>query len=246
LSCNAQVKVASSTAPTGCVALGTPSATANLPLGAALKGKFIVVKTVSTNAIGSTATYSASTTAVADDPLIPRVTGTETVGSTLTTSNGTWTGAVVPVTLTMTGARYEGYPILGIQDALRYAGYKTPRTGVYDARTVADVIKFQKSQDLVADGQVGRKTWAKMRALTTVATPAFTYRWLRCSAPILVKPILSPTLAPTSCTVISGATDSTYVLSAADRGKAVIAEVSATNVRETPKVRWSISTALIP
>jgi hypothetical protein len=157
-----------------------------------------------------------------------------------------WTGALVPITLTKTGPKYEGYPIYGIQESLRFAGYKTPRTGAYDARTVSDVMQFQRSQGLTVDGQVGRKTWAKMTSQTTLATPTFAYRWLRCAATVVTKPLFAPTLAPASCVVISGATASTYLATQADRGKAIVVEVTASSVRETPKIRWSVSTALIP
>jgi peptidoglycan hydrolase-like protein with peptidoglycan-binding domain len=246
LACNAQVKVATATLPAGCSPIGTGSANATLALTAAVKGKFIAVKTMASNSLGVTSTYSASTTAVVEDLLTPKITGTETVGSTLTANTGAWTGSVVPITLTQTGPKYQGYPIYGIQEALRFAGYKTPRTGVYDGRTANDVMQFQRAHGLTDDGQVGRKTWSKMKAQKSTSTPTFTYRWMRCTATIAIKPVLSPALAPTSCSVVQNATLSTYTLTLADRGKTVLVEVTAAKVKETPKTRWSVTTGLIP
>jgi peptidoglycan hydrolase-like protein with peptidoglycan-binding domain len=39
--------------------------------------------------------------------------------------------------------------------------------GTFGAKTKAEVIKFQKSRGLTADGVVGAKTWSSLRTLTT-------------------------------------------------------------------------------
>ncbi|BAZ41013.1 peptidoglycan-binding domain 1 protein [Calothrix sp. NIES-4101] len=43
--------------------------------------------------------------------------------------------------------------------------------GIFGAKTKAEVIKFQKSRNLTADGIVGAKTWSSLRSLTTHDIP---------------------------------------------------------------------------
>jgi peptidoglycan hydrolase-like protein with peptidoglycan-binding domain len=43
--------------------------------------------------------------------------------------------------------------------------------GIFGAKTKAEVIKFQKSRNLTADGIVGTKTWSSLRSLTTHDIP---------------------------------------------------------------------------
>jgi peptidoglycan hydrolase-like protein with peptidoglycan-binding domain len=43
--------------------------------------------------------------------------------------------------------------------------------GVFGAKTKAEVIKFQKSRNLTADGIVSAKTWSSLRSLTTHDIP---------------------------------------------------------------------------
>ena len=245
-SCPRAISASALTVPNTCSALGSPAASPSIALPASAKGRFVTAKVTATNAIGSTSEYTPTTGAVADDPLVPKVTGTEQVARTLNVTPGVWTGTTTPVHLTRTGKLYAGIPILGVQDALRADGYGTPLTGNYDARTIADVKRFQVRHRVPnPDGYVGEMTWKAMRALTVSTTPTFTYQWMRCAASVSVTATTAPTASPFLCSAITRATDSTYQPVVADRGKFLVVQVTATGVRETPKVRWSLSTGAI-
>jgi hypothetical protein len=62
-------------------------------------------------------------------------------------------------------------------------------------------------------------------------TPTFTYRWLRCDAP--VNRAVS---TPPGCSIISGQTGQTYTISQADAGKFVIVDVTASNQLGTARI----------
>ena len=238
--CASSIKTASSTLPaSGCSALAPASSQTSAAIPASARGKFIVTRVVSTNAVGETTDVTPSTPAVTLDPELPLISGTSTVGQTLSATSGEWPGVKTPIVLTLTGPKYDVYPIYGIQEALQADGYSTPRTGKYDARTIADVKRFQiKHKVPLADGYVGPRTWGIMKSLTTTTDPTFAYQWLRCTNPVVV----TPTSSPSGCSVISGATASTYVPVTLDRTKYLIIQVKATNTSATVKTRWSLST----
>lgn len=241
--CNTVIKSPSAALPTsGCVALGSAGAADTTPLPASARGKFIVTKIVSTNAVGSSTAVTASTAAVTLDPELPIISGTVAVGQSLTSTAGEWPGMTTPIALTLTGPKYDSYPIYGIQEALQADGFTTPRTGKYDARTVADVKRFQLRHHVpLADGYVGSRTWGIMKSLTTTTEAVFTYQWLRCANAVTV----TPTSAPSGCTTIVGATALTYIPVIADRTKFLVLQVKATNTSAAVKTRWSLSTSVV-
>ena len=246
-SCPAAIKTTVTSIPNTCVSLGNASSTPSVAVPAAAKGKFVTAKVIATNAIGSTVEYTPSSAAVADDPLVPLITGAPSVGHAVTASSGTWTGTTTRIRLATGGRLYGGYSILGVQQALRADGYATPLTGVYDSRTISDVRKFQLRHHVPnPDGYVGEMTWKAMRALTVSTTPSFTYQWMRCASAVTVTPAVAPTAAPFSCVSIAAATDASYTPVAADRNKFLVVAVTASGVQETPKVRWSLSTVVVP
>jgi peptidoglycan hydrolase-like protein with peptidoglycan-binding domain len=142
--------------------------------------------------------------------------------------------------------KYNGYPILAIQQGLTAAGLNTPRTGYYTAQTITNVKAFQRANGLVADGLVGRLTWAKILIQTVVGTPTYAYRWMRCATAVATTVTSAPTAAPASCSYIDGATGNSYTPVAADRGKYLVSEVTASTVADAAKTRWSFSTVVVP
>ncbi len=245
--CPAAVKTSVVSIPGTCAPLGNASSVPSVAIPASSRGKYITAKVVATNAIGATTEYTPSTVAVADDPLVPLISGAPSVGRAVTASSGAWTGATTRIRLTTTGRLYGGYSVAGIQQALRADGYATPQTGIYDARTVADVRKFQTRHHVPnPDGYVGEMTWKAMRALTVSTTPSFTYQWMRCLGVVAVTQATAPTAPPMSCTLIANATAESYTPVAADRNRYLVAQITASGVQETPKVRWSLSTGLVP
>jgi peptidoglycan hydrolase-like protein with peptidoglycan-binding domain len=55
-----------------------------------------------------------------------------------------------------------GERVRTIQYLLTARGFREPADGIYGKDTTATVKRFQKAHQLVADGSVGPKTWAKL------------------------------------------------------------------------------------
>lgn len=241
--CSTRVTSPGATLPTGCLSVGPASASNVLTMSRALKGRFIVVKTTAVNSVGTTVDYSASSpTPVADDPLLPNITTAPLVGQIVEATPGTWTGALVQPAWQSTGPKYGGYPIVGLQELLRAAGYGTPITAKYDARTKADVLAFQRAKHVpVADGIVGPRTWQYLLATRVRATPSLAYQWMACTAAVSIK----QTSTPVTCADISGATAQSFSPTVAQRGKFLVVKVSATQSSDLPAVRWSLSSSAV-
>lgn len=58
----------------------------------------------------------------------------------------------------------EGDDVAALQRRLIDLGYPVEDSGVFDDATLAAVLTFQRSQQLVADGVVGTRTWAALDA----------------------------------------------------------------------------------
>ena len=86
---------ASDALPSGCTAISGATRT-TYKLTTTDYGKYLRLKVVGTNSLGSDTKYSAATAKIAGlDPVntvAPRITGTASVGSTVTGTEGTWTG----------------------------------------------------------------------------------------------------------------------------------------------------------
>jgi len=238
--CDKRVPRATATLPGDCVNFVPSQASPIALIPAAIKGKFVVARVTASNGGGSTTDVTASSVSpVIDDPSLPTIAGSTTVGQPLNATSGIWLGKQIKPTLATNGGKHNGYPILGIQDALRAAGYGTPRTGKYDSRTQRDVAKFQRaSKFAIADGDVGSATWKKLKAVRTRAVPTFAYQWMACTSP-LVQKSLSASL---SCADIPGAVSATYTPVLTDQGKYLVVRVTATDADDPVGTRWSLST----
>jgi hypothetical protein len=252
--------------PPGCAPINDASSNNSVVIGADQRGRFIVGQVIATNPVGAGVQYSTSSTAVGDDSSLPQISGTQSVGQTLSATSGSWSANKTAISLTSSGPKFNGFPIKGIQQALQAAGYGTPITGVYNARTKADVKKFQVRYKLAkADGLVGSGTWVKMKALKVALPVTYTYQWLRCSAPAITSRVASQ---PGNCSPIPGATNQTYTLIASDsgtpapspsnptptptatptqgdNGQVIMVAVTANGVTDAAKTRWSLSTGVI-
>ncbi len=67
-----------------------------------------------------------------------------------------------------------GTEVIKLQEGLKKLNfYSGTVDGAFGAKTKEAVIKFQKSQQLVADGVVGEKTWSKLNA--ALSNPRFDF-----------------------------------------------------------------------
>ncbi len=66
----------------------------------------------------------------------------------------------------------KGEEVTKLQEGLKKLNfYSGTVDGVFGAKTLAAVINFQKSQQLVADGIVGDKTWSKLNVALEQSNP---------------------------------------------------------------------------
>jgi hypothetical protein len=265
-SCPAKVAKAGIGAPPGCSPINDASPSNSVTIGADQRGRFIVGQVIATNPVGAGVQYTTSAGPVGDDPSLPQISGNQSVGQTLSASSGTWSANKTSIKLTTSGPKFNGFPIKAIQQALQAAGYGTPISGVYNARTKADVKKFQVRYKLSnPDGVVGSSTWVKMKALKVALPVSYSYQWLRCSPPAITTRVASQ---PGNCVAIPGATNPTYTLIASnsgtpspspsdptptptaaptpgDNGQVILVAVTANGVTDAAKTRWSLSTGVI-
>jgi len=189
----------------------------------------------------------------------PVVTGTPKLGSALTGTLGTWLGTPTPTlqrgwvrctsasasvssalpsgctvipdglgaTLTLTTDDVGRY-LRSFVTASSYAGTKT----WYSATTaqidrVPTALVAPSISGTVKVGVVltaARGTWAGSPSVT------YKYQWYRCTgSSIAAGPYGSSTQKPANCTLISGATGSTYMAVALDKGKYLSVRITATN-----------------
>lgn len=204
----------------------------------------------------------------------PSVSGTTTVGSTWTLNTGTWTGsptptivqawlrctASVPATWTVipagcvaiSGARGLTY-VTTSADAGKYltaqvAGINsqgTTFTGAASTVPIAGPPPATPPVNTVAPTVSGAttigSTWTLNRGTWTGnPTPTYVQAWLRCNAPV------ASTWAtiPAGCVAISGARGTTYVTTAADAGKYLVAQVGAINSAATVLTGTANTTAM--
>jgi peptidoglycan hydrolase-like protein with peptidoglycan-binding domain len=148
----------------------------------------------------------------------PSLTGSPVVGTAVTVNTGSWTGASVYQNF---GTTYNGFFVRNIQLALNLAGITTSVDGNYGPQTRSNVTTFQASNGLVADGIAGPMTYSVMERLLSNAAQ-MTYAWFSCATPVAA----STSAPPAPCTIISGATASSYTPVAGDVGKHLSVKVT--------------------
>ncbi|MFM6980334.1 MAG: hypothetical protein ACKOWE_02895, partial [Micrococcales bacterium] len=269
-SCTSAVAASSATLAAGCSSIGSATAS-SFSLTASYGGKYLLASVSATNSVGTKTIYSASSAYVKQSPVIsvaPSITGTARAGSTLTASNGTWTAfpsvtsysylwfactaavlesatqadsctstATTTSSFALTSSNAGSFMVVRVTatNASGSASYFSASTvAVSDApvNTVAPVVTGTAMTGQVLTTTAG--TW------TGYPTPGITYAWYSCTS---THASSSTTLA-TGCTLISGATSSTFTLTSTQVGKYIESAVTATNAGGTKTV-WSASTSII-
>ena len=235
------------TAGNNCTNISGATAT-TYTLAAGDVGHTIEAVVTATNAGGSTSAASAATAVVAtlapppppSNTALPVVTGTTTQGQTLSTSNGSWTGSPTSYSYRWrqcdsagnnctdisgaTATTYSlaagdvGHTIKSVVSATN-AGGSGSATSAQTAAVTSNIPAPPANSTLPAISG----TVAQGQALTTsngswTNNPSsFAYKWEDCNS------------SGASCTIISGATSNTYILTTADVGDTIRAIVTATN-----------------
>ena len=71
----------------------------------------------------------------------------------------------------------KGAEVTKLQEGLQQLNFYTGTVdSIFGANTLAAVINFQKSQQLVADGIVGEKTWSKLNVALQEKNPHFDFQ----------------------------------------------------------------------
>jgi Ca2+-binding RTX toxin-like protein len=205
--------------------------------------KFIRVLVTASNSLGTAAEYSQPTDQVATAAPVnvvpPSITGTTRVGLLVTAAPGSWTGTPTP-TFTYTwqrcnsdgtgcanipGATSSSYTIVAA-DAGKKLQVSVRATNTAGTSTVTalatDVVlanpPVNSSRPTISGlARVGSVLSATAGTWTGTPTPTFTYQWKRCDAD------------GENCVVITGATASTYIPTAADVNRTILVTVTATN-----------------
>ncbi|WP_345751548.1 carboxypeptidase regulatory-like domain-containing protein [Microbacterium rhizophilus] len=212
-------------------------------LSATDAGKKITV-TVSGSKVGyaPASKTSAPTDAVALATLtaaVPTITGAITVGSTLTAVTGTWTTGTAFTyqwfadDVVIAGATKATYALtaadagkkISVEVAGSKAGYAPASKKSVQTAAVTLLTLTTATPTITGTTTVGSTLTAVTGMWTTGAT--FAYRWLADDA------------------AISGATASTYVLTAADAGKKISVEVSGSKTGYAPASKKSAQTAAV-
>ena len=201
----------------------------------------------------------------------PTVTGTSTVGRTLTAAKGTWTGyptptftyqwyacttavsaarTTVPTTCKkITGATRSTFKLTSAQrgkyvavlvtgrstgtTATAWLSKTTTSIGVRASATVKPAISGTAAVNLTLTAAKG--TW------TGYPTPIFTYQWYACTRAVSA----ASSTVPATCKKITGATKSTFKLTATQRGKYVAVFVTGTSLGTTATTWLSKTTAKV-
>ncbi len=179
--------------------------------------------------------------AAPSNSVLPLITGNISVGATATVSKGTWVGtienysyqwrrcsdAVTTTTcLAIAGANAATYVITQIDSGkyLRVSVTALDISGGTTVLTAPSVIVLSKPLNTALPRVTGTSSFGNILTTTTGtwSTPnagIYTYKWLRCT-----------NQTETSCTYISGATNSSYGIAAADVGTLIRSEVTISDV----------------
>jgi hypothetical protein len=230
------------TAGANCTDISGATATTYVLTGSEVGKTIRVVITASNTAgnVAATSTASATvTTAAPVNTAVPSIAGTAKEGQLLTASTGTWTGSATITysyawqscnsagasCVAISGATLSSYRVAStdvsktlkvIVTAANGAGSASASSAVTAAITTGVPVSVTAPTvtGTAKDGQTlttANGTWAG------TATITYTRQWKRCNS------------AGASCTAISGATATTYALTAADVGFTIRASWTATN-----------------
>jgi hypothetical protein len=206
-------------------------------------GKTVRATVTATNATGSSSATSAASAAITTGPpvntTVPTVTGTAKDGQMLTTANGTWAGtATIAYTRQWkrcnsagasctnisgaTGTTYTltatdvGKTVKATWTATNSLGSATADTALSAVVNVAAPVNTI-SPAITGTARDGQTLTSTTGTWTGSATITYTRQWKRCDA------------GEASCSNISGATGSTYVVGSPDLGSTIRVTVTATN-----------------
>ena len=242
------------------VATDSSSSTASTyAIAASDVGHTIEVEVTATNSGGtSTAVTSAPTaTVVAEPPAggTASISGTAQQGQTLTATTSGWSNSPTSYTYqwescvsgtcsivatdsasTATTSTYViaatdvGHTIEVAVTATNSGGNSTTVTSAATATVIALAPVISVAPAITGTAQQNQTLTASTGTWTNTPT-SYAYQWEDCSG--------------TTCTAISGATSSTYVVAAADVGKTIEVEVTATNTGGTSAPAASAPTAVV-
>jgi Bacterial Ig-like domain (group 3) len=245
---------------TTCTAVATDSSsstTSTYAIAATDVGHTIEVDVTATNSGGtSTAVTSAPTaTVVAEPPAggTASISGTAQQGQTLTATTSGWSNTPTSYTYTWesctttctavatdssstTTSTYAiaatdvGHTIEVAVTATNSGGNSTTVTSAATAAVIALAPVISVAPAITGTAQQGLTLTASTGTWTNTPT-SYAYQWESCSG--------------TTCTAITGATSSTYVVAAADVGKTIEVEVTATNTGGTSAPAASAPTAVV-
>lgn len=223
-------------------------------------GKFVRIRVTATNPVnpaGVTATSEPTLAVTSAAPLNvvpPTITGTMRVGLSVTAAPGTWTGTPTPTftytwqrcnsdgtgCTTIPGATSTSYTIVaadaGKKLQVSVRATNTAGTSTVTALATEVVVAnppVNSSRPTISGlARVGSVLSATTGAWTGTPIPTFTYQWKRCDAD------------GENCVVITGATASTYIPTAADVNRTILVTVTATNTGGSASVD-SLETAAV-
>lgn len=97
----------------------------------------------------------------------------------------------------------KGAEVTKLQEGLKKLNfYSGIVDGVFGAKTKESVINFQKSQQLVADGIVGEKTWFKLNAALQQNNPRSNFQVINVQEFISSERIKATNPIICSCTIV--------------------------------------------
>lgn len=217
----------------GCNAISGATSTTYVPTAAQL-GAELIVEVTGTNSSGTNAALSNPTTAVAAplpvNTAVPTISGTTTAGDTLTASPGTWSGSP-------TRFAYQWLRCNSAGAACSAISGSTQTTYTLTSGDVGNTVGVR-----VTTANATGLSSPATSAVTAVIAPAAVAPGLTAGPSVAGTPLVGQTLTATSagfsggplsyasawercvststasCTLISGATSSTYTLTTADAG----------------------------
>jgi hypothetical protein len=254
--CDAPVNAGSLVIPPGCDALAGATAQSITAL-LAWQDKYLTFAEIANNSVGSMFAFAGVNLSVQTKPLFsafPTISGTAKTGQTLTanprasavggdsTATYQWldcssaqtAGELPPTGCQAIAGETEPTIVIGSSLEERYLAVRVTLENAAGAVTqysatsgivLGDVANLTAPKPLSSNGhtRVGTAINAGVTTWTGFPKPTLTNAWYRCDNPVLAK---SPSL-PNGCSIISGATSSSYVPVKADSGKYLSAKTVA-------------------